>query len=197
MTNFPGPYELRFRYITTASAVVRTHEHRMSVHIVNDLTPGLAFSDYDVALRNTTNLDLQVMTDAYFDLLQELFNTTTDFPAVELWRYPTASFDAQFWAVYALGGVGASASASQLDGQALISFRSANGGIAFLEMMESIAVPGITQFFPTASAPVNALAAYAAGVATPFKARDNGYLIAPLHYLPGINERLTRDRLRP
>lgn len=197
MTNFPGPYELRFRYITTASAVVRTHEHRMSIALNNDLTPGLAFADYDAKARDNTNVDLQVAVDEYFDLFQELFHTSADFPAVELWKYTTGTFDAQFWSVYALAGSGASASAAQLDGQAILSFRTASGGIAFAEFMEGIAVPGITQFFPTASTPVNNLATLMSDSNTIFKGRDNGYLIAPLHYMPGSNEKLTKDRLRP
>jgi hypothetical protein len=197
MANFPGPYELRFLYTTVASGVTRSHSHRVNVILAGAPVAGLAFSGYDVVLRDSTTDDLQTIVDNYFAVMEDVFHTSADFPSVELWKYTPLTYDAAFWAGYALAGSGASASAAIVDGQSILTFRTSNGGSMRLVYMEGIANAGITQTFPTASAQVNAIGAFITSAIAPFVGRDNGYPIAALHYLPGVNEGLTKDRLRP
>lgn len=197
MANFPGPFELRFTYITTASSVTREHQHRVSCVLENELEAGLDFADYNLLLRNGTPADLLATTDAYFALIDDLFTNTAEFPLVELWKYTVGTFDSQFWAAYPLAGQGASGSGAVVDSETIVTLRSQNGGIMRLQFEETIFNPAITQAFPTSVTAINNLAAYCIAPTGPFVARDNGYPIAALHYLPGSNEKFFKDRLRP
>jgi len=197
MANFPGEGELRFLYTTVASGVTRSHSHRINVQLADWETPGQNFSAYDVNVQSGAPVVLQTWVTSYFAYVDDIFHTSATFPTVELWRYTVGTYESQFWASYPLSGVGASASAANVDGQNILTFRSAGGGSARLTFMEGIAVPGISQTFPTASAPMNALASYVTSAASAVMARDNTYLISSIRYLPGSNERLTKNRLRP
>lgn len=197
MANFPGEGELRFLYTTVASGVTRSHSHRINVQLTDWETAGQNFSAYDVNVKSGAPIVLQTWVTTYFTYMDDMFHTSATFPTVELWRYTPGTYEAIFWSSYALAGVGAGASAANVDGQNIITFRAAAGGSARLVYMEGIAVPGISQTFPTANAAVNALATYVTSAASAIMARDNSYLISPIRYLPGSNERLTKDRLRP
>lgn len=196
MANTPGEFELRFKYRTVASGFTRSHQHRMSVNLDDPLTPGLAFGAYDVIQRDAAVQDLAVFVAAYMGVLQPLFHTSADFPVVELWRYTPGTFDAQFWAALALAVNGTSASAAVVDGQSIITFRTAGGGSARVSLMEGIANVAATSAFPTSSAVVNTYAAFVSSSATPFVGRDNTFIIVPINWLPGTNEALTKGRIR-
>lgn len=188
--NYPGPFELRINYLTNEPAAIATHQLRISHLMSVEGDPGDPFSAWIPLQKNGSAVDtLADHTDDIVALLRPLYNTASDFVDAELWEYAPGTFDAIFRSSYAIGLAGSSGTATQNYGQCIITFRSATGGIAKLDLRGTILGFGVRLAFPTASTPLNNLAAALIGATSIMIARDNGYLIAHLFALIGQNER--------
>lgn len=196
MSNFPGPEEIRIFYQCVQNSISYPHVHRFSVDVAGDVAPGEAMSDYPLNLKGGTTQAADAFIDDYVDLIADLFRTDTDFIYAELWRYTPETFDSFFLSAYTIGQVGANAGATIADQQSILTFRSANGGGARLDFRHTVNAEQITRSFPTPNTTINTLAAFVVSDLSPIKARDNGFLIAPIHWLSGLNERLSKKRLR-
>lgn len=196
MANFPGPEEIRLFYNSIAGGVSYPHVHRFSVDVAGDVAPGLTFADYPLNLKGGSTQTADLFIVDYVDLIADLFRTDTDFIYAELWRYTPDTFDSFFLSAETIGQVGVSAGATVADQQSIITFRSANGGGARLDFRHTVGSEQITRSFPTPNTTINALAAFVCSGASPIKARDNGFLISPIHWLSGLNEALSKKRLR-
>jgi hypothetical protein len=196
MTNFPGPEEIRLFYSATQGGIVYPHVHRFSVDVAGDVDPGEAMSEYPLNLKGGTTQAADAFIDDYVDLIADLYRTDTDFIYAELWRYVPDTFDSFFLSAHTVGQVGANAGATIADQQSIITFRSANGGGARLDFRHTVGSEQVTRSFPTPNTTINNLAAFVTGSLSPIKARDNGFLIAPIHWLSGLNEHLSKKRLR-
>lgn len=196
MPNFPGPWEVRINYIVISLAGTRPHSQRFSLDMNTAGDPGDTFADFNVLSRDSSNPALDAWLDAYIDLVREIYHTDTTFVDAELWKYTPESFDAAFYATYAIGLAGLSASGTTADGQGIMTFRSQNGGSARLNFMETIAAAGATTPIASATAAVQDIADYITDPGSPVIARDNGYLFTALNWLPGLNEGLFKDRFR-
>jgi len=197
-TNYPGPFELRFNYTTAvAGQATLQHQFRISSVAASEGNPGDPLENWDFIQRNGVNVDAQTWADAVVAVVKTIFDANTDFTDVELWEYTPGTFDAAFRTVSSLAVVGTSGGSGAIDGQAIITFRSQLGGSARMDLRRPVIIPGVTQSFPTSVAAINNIAALMTGVTSCAVARDGGYLFAALNYLPGTNERMFKDRLRP
>lgn len=192
MANFPGPYELRINY-TCDINVVRQHQLRLSMDMTSVGDPGDLFINFQTETKDAVNPTLELITNDLVDLLKVCYTSSGTFVDAELWHYPNPSHDANFVTSKQLGVAGTAGGPILADAQAIMTFRSENGGIGKLDLRESIFVPGERQPFLNAPTPAKNLMVLVASVATPYIARDNGYLFSPLYFLPGTNERSWKE----
>lgn len=198
VANFPGPYELRFRYTTTPVGLPGIeHTARYNVQLTADPNPGDAFNNINAVTRGGISTpDLASAVEAWLTLLQPRFNTTTVFGQWELWRYQPLTFDATFVSSYnptIVAGTGSSTAQAQQD---IYTFRTVEGGIMKLNLLEGISV-GYGRFpYPSGSASIDAIFNFVTGSTNWLLARDTSYPFSALNYLVGQNEKTFRQRFR-
>jgi len=189
--NFPGPLELRIFYTTDENSVINDHvlRHSLAAATAGEGDPGDPFSAWTIQLRGGTTTPLDDWTDALMILIDDFYASAVDFTHAELWKYQPSSFDATYQATYALGLSGTSGGATVDASQGIITFRTAVGGVAKIDLRGISLGAGPKQSFPTAAAIVNALASFLSGSLSAMIGRDGGFLVAPIFWLPGQNER--------
>lgn len=195
--NYPGPYEIRLFYSTTPVGHPQmTHEQRLNCVVDSSPVPGTDFADITVETRSGANIALDVAVDQWVNLLQPNFHTSSEFVLAELWKYTPDTFDASFISAYEIVEVGTSVGATVVAGQAILSFRTVNGGIMRLNLMESIHAVGQQQTFPTSVVVINDIADAIVASTNEWYARDNSYPISRYKFSPGQNEALFKRRFR-
>jgi hypothetical protein len=197
--NFPGPYELRFSYSTTPAGLATfSHIMHLNVDLTSVPAAGTLFSAINAKTKGgVATPTLAAAVEAWLTLIANAWNTTTDFPVVELWKYAAGTFDATFISSYdPTVSAGLSASASLAAIQTIITFRSVEGGIMRLNFMESVTAVAGSQTFPTNITLYNNIAAFCVSSDAWMLARDTSYLVAPIRLLPGQNEQLFKKRFR-
>lgn len=191
--NFPGPYEVRINYTSGG----RDHQQRLNVRVAGTPVPGVDdFTTIDALRRDDSPFALDAEVDAWVALLQPFYNNaTSSFTTAELWSYVPESFDASFVAAYALGVNGSSASAVVPASQLIFTFRTQEGGIMKINLMDNILAPADKDAPPypgTSQAVANAIVLGT----SPWLARDTSYAIASIGLYPGQNERLFKKQYR-
>lgn len=201
--NYPGPFEIRIAYteVSLASPTIQ-HLQRLNISLVGTPAQGDVFGNYDINDKDgATTTDLATLVEDYLAVFNALFNSTMDIDGVELWKYPVAqSFDSVFWSSYtptANAGTGTGTPASA--GQDIYVFRSAEGGIMKLSLMDSLQTPGVPQAYGALAATPKALVDFVldgdgVNYAAPFLARDTSYPFAFKQRFPGRNEALWKKR---
>lgn len=187
--NYPGPYEMRISYVTAEPTPANRHVLRLSMEmsIVGD--PGEPFSGWIPVQKDGSAVDtLAQHLDALLAILKPMYPAATSFNSAELWQYAPGTFDSIFRSAEVIGEVGTSVTASVEFGQTIITFRSELGGIGKIDLRGSDTPVGNRQGFPTGDVSINALAAHLTAGTSIYVARDGGYLLAPLFFLPGTNE---------
>ena len=194
--NYPGPFEVRIAYTTVASGVTDAHIVRVSMDLFTVGDPGDPFSAFEALCRNGSVKALDDWVDDFVDVLQPIFRTDSIFGSAELWEYTPGTFDASFLSTYLIAAAGTSASATVDDGQAIITFRTATGGSARLDLRETIYGAGQKLGIGAAPALVIAVSNFFIALVSPVKGRDGGFVFTGLNWLPGTNERAFKERFR-
>lgn len=159
--------------------------------------PGDPLSDWEVLARNGSPVNATTWLTGFIDKLKVNFDTNADFNYAELWQYTPGTFDAHYLTTEPIGVAGTQTPTSVKDRQDVYTFRSTLGGSARLTLMHPVGDVGITAGIPVGTTRVDELAENCVAPSSPLLARDNGYLFAALHYLPGASEFLFKKRLRP
>lgn len=198
MANFPGPYEVRYRYTPPVSGQ-QTLEHvqKLNCQLDSSPLPGSSLVGVNVITRSTLTTDLTAAVQGWLNLIRGLYATTTDFFACELWKYTAGTFDATFIAPIAASTQGTSGFANQANQQSIYTFRTQEGGLLRLTFMETFLLPGLRESPPYVNAISNDIANFVNSPLCWLLARDTSYPIATLHHLPGQNEALFKRRFRP
>lgn len=196
--NFPGPYELRFRYDTVVSAVTLQHQQRLNLALTADPNPGDAFNNIQAITRGgIATPDLQAACGAWLTLLAQRFHTSTTFGIVELWKYTPLTYLAQFISAYTPAvAAGVSTDPTTVAQQETFTSRTVEGGIHRIQLMESVATVQIRTAYPTLNADIDAIFDFVASSINWILARDTSYPFASLNHLGGQNEKLFRIRFR-
>lgn len=204
--NFPGPYEIRITHQDSSLSPVIEHNQRFNVALDEPAAQGLPFDQYQFedAAGVVTN-DLATLIEDFLTLVLELYDTTMSVTSVELWKYPTPqSFDSVFWAAYTpTANVGLEASINTVpSSQAILTFRTGEGGTMKLSLMEAIFTPSVPLAYAGCTADVKALIDFildgdGVNYTSPFLARDTSPPIAFHRFFPGQSEALFKKRNRP
>lgn len=203
--NFPGPYEIRTIYTTSnLTGGVLTHVMKQNIRLVEPVTQGQDFSTIQIQDRNgpAAAIFLNSAVEIWLTVLAPLFNNAFSFDAVELWKYPVAqSFDSEFWSVYGPPTAQpSSVSSAHEAGQAIWTFRTSEGGVMKLSLMETKIASGTPRGYDNMSAEEKAVVDHvltgSAGYDAPFLGRDTSYPFASVKLYPGRNEALFKRRFR-
>jgi hypothetical protein len=192
-TNFPGPYEVRINYVVAT----RPHQQRLNLRV--DGTPVAGVDDFttiDALRRDDAPFALDGEVDDWVDLMKVFYNSTdADFTNAELWKYEPLSFDASFVAAYDIGVAGTSGTSTQPASQIIATFRTQEGGIMKINLMDVVTSPG-QPITPPYAGSVAALFNPVVNGTVPWLARDTSYPIAHIRTYPGQNEALFKKIFR-
>lgn len=196
--NFPGPYELRIFYtVAVSGGLTLTHSQRLNVALTADPDPGTAFGLITVNRGGASTDTLETVLNEWIALVRTIYNTSnTSFTLAELWKYEAQSFEASFVSAQDISLGGSAAGGNVVTGQAIFTFRSAEGGVLKVNFMESILASGNKLQYAALSADGKAIVDYIIAVDGPFLARDTSQPFAFIATYPGQNEALFKKRFR-
>lgn len=197
--NYPGPYELRLNYrVGIDTELPLDHQLRLSLFTDIMPTPGDEFVDIDIVPRVIANRALSLVTDELVTLLQPFYTAAgTAFLNAELWAYVAGTFDASWISAYEINEVGTSVVVEQLAGQSIYTYRTIEGGLFKLTLMECNHYQSVSMVYPDLTADNQALVDFCvADDESWFLARDTSYPLLFLKLHPGQNEHLFKRRFR-
>lgn len=201
--NYPGPFEIRITYLPQVGGVQdMEHIQRLNVSLEGTPAQGDVFGNYNVNDKNgATGVDLATVVEDYLAVFNDTYDSNMDIIVCELWKYPTPqSFDSVFWSTYApTANVGTGSTASTDSGQDIYTFRTSEGGIMKLSLMEDDVTPGVPKAYGSLSARAAAIVDFildgdGVNYSAPFLGRDTSYPFAFIKQFPGRNEALWKKR---
>lgn len=196
--NAPGPYEVVYRVIVSAME----HEMRFNCVALGSPAPGTPFNTITFATRTVgVPVNAQTAIDGLWNQMRPHYHTSVTCGLVELWHYPVPGSDERDFisATSPVATAGTSSGAAVLANQDTLSFRSANGGIMKVTMMESsFQTNNVVTLIPNASGnTVQKIAAYVLSSVGWLLARDDGFPFAAYQHTSGQNEAIYKKRYRP
>lgn len=196
--NFPGPWELRIEYTTLFGAVPLIHTQRLNVDLTTVPLPGTDFADIDAKTRGgVLTPTLESAVDNWLTQVAERFSTTTTFGIVELWSYVPLTFDATFISAFtSVVTAGAHLNPTIVAAQEIYTFRTTEGGVVRISLIEAVAPADQPKSFPIGNISVDNIAAFITSPSNWILGRDTSYPFAGMRFLPGQNEKTFRQRFR-
>lgn len=189
--NFPGPYEVRLFYTMN----VLIHEQRLNVRMEGTPVPGDGFDGMNSLRRDDTPELLSDKVDDWVALLRPLaIPTGNTINYAELWKYTPLSFEASYISTYDINLAFTGGGNEQKAGQAIYVFRTTEGGIMKINLMEGNRALGNPLTYAGCSADEQALIDAVVGGTVPWLARDTSYPIAFKNLYPGQNEAVFKKR---
>jgi len=193
--NLAGPYQIRIDYLTGGL----THRKNLNCAVIG--TPAAGTPDETVLFQTAGdgNVDMRTCVTEYWAFARQFFSSSTSVTLVELWK----AVGDDVWDYVTSLGVNLPVGSDTVNPyvpahQAILTFRSANGGIArdvFMEDVSSSNAQSALVANGAGGAPEQ-LAAYWMSGACWMLARDDSFPIAPLRFSNGQNERIWRKRYR-
>lgn len=191
--NYPGPYEIRLYYVVGGI----THSARYNVNLQDIPDPGDAFTTMNLVERGGGITPANTAVDAWVVLLKPLFHTGVTFTHAEMWKYEAESYNADFISAYNVNVAGTSASVPVNAAQVVMTFRTVEGGVLKVNLMELSQSEGLPQTYTAMNATYKAIADFVVSVDNWLLGRDTSYPFAFMRMFPGTNEALARRRYRP
>lgn len=201
--NYPGPYEIRIRYLDdTLAGPDLEHIQRLNVDLVGNPAQADDFGNYEFNDKaGATGVDLATLVEDYLAVFNALYSANCDIGLIDLWKYPTAqSFDSVFWSTYTpTANAGTAAGSNVAAAQDIYTFRTQEGGVMKLSLMEGESDPGTPQLYNSLSAARQALVDFilfgdGATYSAPFLGRDTSYPFSFIKRFPGQNEAVWKKR---
>lgn len=194
--NYPGPYEVRIQYIVSVSGVSLSHEQRLNVDLVTPVPVAEPFTTIVANERDGGTNSLEAWVDTWVAALQPHFHTSATISLAELWKYEPFSFEASYVSTYDISLAGTSGAAPVPAGQAIWAFRTVEGGIMKINLMECSIQSGVSRAYVAMSAIEKAIVDLIVGGNNCWLGRDTSYPFAVTQLHPGANEALYRKRYR-
>lgn len=191
--NFPGPFTLDFTY------TVDGLQHRMSTNLGMSITADIGdpFTAWTIANRSMVAITLKVYSDTLIGLLRVFHNTAVTFDTATLFSVIPLTFDKVWQSEETIGLLGTQVSAFSLAKQRIITYRTLEGGVSKIVLMESVNILD-NQRGPAAYTPEEiALSAFILDLDSAMLGRDTSFLIADIRASDGQNEKTWRQRNRP
>lgn len=200
--NFPGPGECRIFYSATI-ADGGTLMHTQRLNFIpgpgEGLEAGQPFNTINVQLREGLPVSLKACVDGWVAAMQPLFDVTGNtFAYAECWAYTPGTFDARFVSAYNIGlnGTNSSPGAPIAAAQQIYTFRTEEGGILKINLLENKIGTGFPQTYTQLGPSSKTLVDYVLSGNNWIVARDTSYPFAFKNLFPGQNEKLFKKRYR-
>lgn len=193
MANFPGPYEIEYR-LTGFSAPTREHVMRFNVAASGTPAIGANPNTIDIQKKGGATAKLDVVASALWDYIRLAYAATVVCAGYQFWRYTTGTYAKTFIATGAVTTPAGATGSINVAQETILTFRSANGGIAKIALLEpNISGNSKTALVPNAAGTaVQKIAAYVLSADSPVMARDDAFLINALVDARGENESIWR-----
>lgn len=194
VTNFPGPYQADIFYTTLVSGVPLEHVAKLNVDCVGPLFPGQDFSTIEFVTKGAGPVNGLAAILDWADLMKAFFHTANTIDRVELWSVAPESYDRTFISAADIGVDGTNVGATIPASQVIFTFRTSEGGIMRLNLMEASELPGRPQTLPNGFPTIDNVANFVVSDNNWILGRDTSYPVATIRYLPGQNEKLFKFR---
>lgn len=195
--NYPGPYEVRIFYTTTVSSVVLTHTQRLNIALIEPVVPGTAFNLIGTVSADATPDSLNTIIDEWVAILRPLLSSSgSSVVYAELWKYTPGTFEAEFVSSYDINLAGSNAGTTTLASQSIWTFRTAEGGILKINLIEGVVSQGAKTLYAAQGAASKALVDYVLRSDRVWLGRDTSYPFSHIAQFPGQNEAVFKRRLR-
>lgn len=192
-SNPSGPYILEIPLITADFQ----HELTVNCDVIGTPSPGASPLDVTLRTRSGTGGVLSGAANAFWDAVRPMFGTNTLAATYTLWKVGVTNTEREFVSAGTLTNANGLSGTAEPAQQATFTFRSGNGGIAKVVLIEPNAI-GNTRI-PLASALNAAVAAVRTWVLSDdsfLMARDRSFPVAPMNYSLGQNEKIFKRRFR-
>lgn len=190
--NIPGPYQIEISY--TVDTVV--HKQRLNVEVSGTPAVGADPSTVDLEMRNTNTLLMDAAVDAWCTLLADRFAPTASFDSYILWKIDQDTEERSYVTSDVIAIVGVSGSATNLAHQNTLTFRTFEGGVMRIVLLEPVGTSLVRVPYSSVGAGVKAIMDFVFSDVNWILARDTSYPIAPLNSVSGQNEAVFRKRYR-
>lgn len=193
---FPrGPYLLDIPYLTSGMT------HHLKINCDTLATPTVGQDPDDIAMRtkgSVPDTTLHAAANALWTAIRQIFSNTTLASVYSLFKTNEANEDLEFISGGSLTTPnGGSIAVPTLMWQLTMTYRSGNGHIGKVELMETVI--SSNDRYPFGGGSIGetvAIKNYVMGANNIIMARDRSFPIAPLNEASGQNERLFRKRHR-
>jgi hypothetical protein len=198
MPNFPGPYELEFEINMGAVVPARVHVIRANVAVVGSPSPGTLLSAITLQTAGGGTKTAQAAADQFWSFIRLNYAASVSVTEVRLWKYVSGTFAKDFISAGAVASPAGSSGATQTAQQDTLSFRSANGSVMKIVMLEAQLAgdTSVTLIPNAAGTPAQRIAAYILSADNVALARDDGFPVTALRRSLGQNERIWRKIYR-
>ena len=193
--NYPGPYEIEYE-LTGWTSPTRSHVFRVSCLAVGSPAAGSLPTAIDIQKQGGSTAKLNVVANQLWEFIRLFYPNTIQCPGYQLWRYVPGTLAKDFISTGTLtnpisAGTGTITAAQQLT----LTFRSANGGILKLVLLETNQTGDarIVLLNNAAGTPPQKLASYVMSADNVIMARDDAFIVTPLRDSRGQNERIWRE----
>lgn len=195
--NFPGPYEVRINYSVTVAGQTLQHQQRLNFKCNPVPTAGDPFNSIAVERADGTTQTLQTLVDNWITVLRPMYASgVSTFIDAEAWKYLPGTFEASYISSYAINLAGTSATGAVAAGQAIMTFRTLEGGIMKVSLMESSIAVGPSRSYTAMTSAEQDIANAVFVAPQKFLGRDTSYPFSVLRLHPGTNEALFKKRYR-
>lgn len=195
--NLPGPYEIEFT-ITGNVNPARDHLFRGSCAVVGSPAAGSLPTAVTMQKQGGGTATLAVCANQIWEFIRLFYGNTISCSGYQLWKYVTGTLAKDFVSAGAVTNPAATGAGGTAAQQITQTYRSANGGIMKLVLLETNQTGNtrVTLIPNGAGTPSQRLAAYVMSADNIFLARDDAYIVAALRDSRGENESLWREIFR-
>lgn len=192
--NYSGPYQLRFNY----QPLEVSRQFRIHMDVQTPPIAGQSFNTIEYKTRDGFGTNLQSWVDNLLSDIAVGFNSgTTTFGQVELWKYTPNTEQAQFVSSYVPTQAGTSPGANLANNQVTFTFRTLEGGIAKLVLLDTaFGFDDEQLLYPTGISGLDNIFDQLSAGDSPMLGKDTSPAFAPYQVSQGQNELLWRNRKR-
>lgn len=200
VTNFPGPWQLAITYqVDVSPGGVLEHVMQFNVDVDPEPDIGQSFSTIYVVNAEAGSVLLSTALNGIRNVVEDLFNSgDCTFVEANLYKVTPGSFERTWYSSSTIGAAGTSASATVPAGQQTYQFRTAEGGIMKIVLLDAVGDPAPPIPYASLAANPKALVDYVLGGATTWiLGRDTAFPVSFITLQSGTNEKTFRQRYRP
>lgn len=190
--NFPGPWQVDIFYLVDGL----THRQTLNCVLASEPTVGDSFFDISALTNAEVPINLGTVVDDYIDLVAALYSEDVNFFNTELYKVEPLGFARQWYSAHAVNVDGTQATTYSPAAEAIMTYRSAEGGIMKITFEELVLnVAGKVTLAATTGA-TGAVRDFVLGDDNIWIARDTSRPVSGLYWLLGQNEVIFRKRYR-